>query len=651
MFYWCWIDIEQVKINNSYSDLVSFAMVSLFLYYLPHTFFLAVSMFVVTLGSWILYNHLVASNETRRYVIKQNVVYVFVLALETVIIVPLWIAQLVLVSSHIGERGIRFLTTIDFGLAVVFAVVHSLRGTIDLVVWLWNFTEPRDIKNWCKLQGSRLSKRHAEIPISSTSSSVHLSTPLLTANKKDSLVNKALRRDAIYCINVGILESVQVHHDLSVRDRRVGSVRESFTAAALMELDQENQRDELSIRYNNPNYREQSVKKIKFPATSGGVKYFTFIDLEPTLFRLLRESYGISPSSYRKSFIISNLADVDGSLMLEKFTEGKSGSFLYFTQDLRFIIKTVSPSEERFLRRMAYSYYRHMQENNDSLIARFFGLHKIRMAPEQKYISVVVMENVVYSSDGLKMHRRYDLKGSWVGRRSLKGNSHLNSYKGVLKDLDLGEEKIHIGPELKEQLMEQLKKDVQFLTSCRIMDYSLLLGIHQHGLLGETGTITEMDSTKIAHTNLGSPLPDAGSPLLDANGSGYSEGSKGGRYSSRHGTVTSVFGCAGMDGYDLHIPWFRQDCGGLQSNSPLHPCSSRPISTVLDNRSSIVDVSTPPVTYFFGIIDILQQYTLRKHLEHIFKTRIQRQARHGLSCVNENEYGERFLEFMDSIIQ
>jgi len=509
MFYWCWIDIHPVKVHSSHGDLLSFAIVSLFLYYLPHIFFLAISMFGVTMGSWILYHHLVTSNETRRFVIKQNVIYVFVLALETIVIVPLWIAQLSLVSAHHGDRSVHFLTTTDFGLAVTFAVVHSLRGTVDLLVWLGNFMEPRDIRDWCKRQRVRLSNRRSEIPITSTSTSVHLSTPLLTTNKKDSLVNKALRRDAIYCINVGILESVQVHQDLSVRDRRLGSVRESFTAAAMMQLDQENQRDELSIRYDNPNYREQSVKKIKFPASSGGVKYFTFIDLEPTLFRLLRESYGISPSSYRKSFIISNLTDVDGSLMLEKFTEGKSGSFLYFTQDLRYIIKTVSPSEERFLRRVAYSYYKHMQENEDSLIARFFGLHKIRMAPEQKYISVVVMENVVHSCDGLKIHRRYDLKGSWVGRRSLKGNVHLNGYKGVLKDLDLGEEKIHIGPELKEQLMEQLRKDVQFLTSCHIMDYSLLLGIHQHGLLGEQGSVSEKDLEDIAHINLGSPLSDA----------------------------------------------------------------------------------------------------------------------------------------------
>ena len=641
MFFWCWIDVEQVEFGHTHSDLVRYAIISLVLFYLPYVIILSFSMLGVIVGSWILYHHLVSSNETRRFVIKQNVIYVSVLAAETLFILPIWIIQLTILGRANDVRGLQFWTKTDFGLAVVFAIVHSLRGTVDLFVWLWNFTEPRDAKAWCKSHCLKLSGNKYEMPITSTSSSVHLSTPLLTTNKKDSLVNKALRRDAIYCINVGILESVQVHHDMSIRDRRVGSVRESFAAAALMELDQENQRDELSLRYDNPNYREQVTRKLRFPASSGKSKYFTFIDLEPTLFRLLRESYGISPSSYRKSFAISNLADIDGSLMLEKFTEGKSGSFLYFTQDLRFIIKTVSPSEERFLRKVAISYYRHMQDNEDSLIGRFFGLHKIRMAPEQKYISVVVMENVVYSSEGLKMHRRYDLKGSWVGRRSLKGNVNLDRYKGVLKDLDLGEEKILIGPELKEQLMEQLKKDVQFLTSCHIMDYSLLLGIHQHGLSGEPGqSISEIDMGSITEVNIGSPKANGAKPFEDKQ-----------RSYSRHNTVTSTFGY-GTEGYDLHIPWFRQDCGGLRSNSALHPYSGRPISIALENnRYSIVNVGTPPVTYFFGIIDILQQYTLKKQLEHIFKTKVQRQDLHGLSCVNENEYGERFLNFLDSIIQ
>jgi 1-phosphatidylinositol-5-phosphate 4-kinase len=38
--------------------------------------------------------------------------------------------------------------------------------------------------------------------------------------------------------------------------------------------------------------------------------------------------------------------------------------------------------------------------------------------------------------------------------------------------------KIHIGEEAKGKLLETLAADVEFLTKLHIMDYSLLLGVH-----------------------------------------------------------------------------------------------------------------------------------------------------------------------------
>ena len=533
---------------------------------------------------------------------------------------------------------------------------------MDLIVWVCNFSiRLSDITDCFRHYKIRFStKKELQVPVPSAlpPPSLHLRTPLLTASKEDNLVNKALRRDAIYCINVGILESMQTHQDLSARSLRVGSVRESFSAEALMEMDQENQREELGLLYANPNYREQVTKKIRFQASSGQQKSFTFIDLEPSVFSLLRESCGITPSSYRKSFAIKNLADIDGSLMLEKFAEGKSGSFFYFTQDFRFIIKTVNAAEERFLRKIAHRYYKHMHENEDSLIIHFFGLHKIRLAPEQRYISVVVMENVFYNTENLKMHRKFDLKGSWVGRRSLKPNQSVDEYKGTLKDLDLGGEKILIGSELKEQLMEQLRKDIHFLTSCHIMDYSLLLGIHQHSVVGNTNTpisVIDFDDFSDMHSSTALKTRCSTHPKLRT-------------FPSRCGTLTSAQG----DDMDFRIPWFRQDCGGMRSNyqlqsfsasmsgeggyakrsnSQVHQYGSYSVSIAPEpERDSMVNVGTPPLTYFLGVVDILQQYTLRKRLEHLWKTRVMRQDRHGLSAVNEKEYGERFLNFLDKII-
>jgi hypothetical protein len=54
-----------------------------------------------------------------------------------------------------------------------------------------------------------------------------------------------------------------------------------------------------------------------------------------------------------------------------------------------------------------------------------------------------------------------------------------------------------------------------------------------------------------------------------------------------------------------------------------------------------------PVTqvYFFGIIDILQQYNIRKTAETFFRSMVH--SRHGISAVPPGEYATRFIDFID----
>ena len=191
--------------------------------------------------------------------------------------------------------------------------------------------------------------------------------------------------------------------------------------------------------------------------------------------------------------------------------------------------------------------------------------------------------------------------------------------------------------------MEQLRLDVQFLAKCRIMDYSLLLGIHEH-----TGASTPSPFKKPANSvdKKIFTFPSGEHGLEDSQDQVDTKPPA----SFRHGTITSNY----EDNQELHVPWFRQDGGGLRSNSRLFEESQRDSmldEAVINNRCSMVNVEKPPVTYFFGVVDILQEYTLRKKLEHIWKTRVLRQDRHGLSAVSETEYGERFLKFLDRIIE
>lgn len=651
MFFWCWVKVEQGTSDNKFEF---FVLASLVFYYLLHTLIWLGSVVVTVSAACILWGHLAASSETRKFVLKQNLYYVSVLGVETFFIIILWLAQISISEHNRSSKTTYFFTKVDLALAALYAFVHSMRGTIDLFVWAWTFAiGPMDFADCYRRHRIRFSTRRKGLQLPTQS----LNTPLLRAvGNKDNLVNRALRRNAIYCINVGILDAVQLDIEQSRSNNRLGSVRESFSAHRMIELDHENQRDEVGLLYNNPAYSDQCERKIKFPSSSSHLKEFSFIDLEPRVFSLLRETYGIAPRTYRKSFEIKNAEDIDSSPMLEKFTEGKSGSFFYFTRDYRFIVKTVNKSEEKFLCKIAYQYYKYMGENEDTLLARFFGLHKVRLAPEQRYITVVVMENIFPNPDSVKLQRKFDLKGSWVGRKSLKSGQNVDKYKGTLKDLDLGEEKILIGREAKEQLMEQLRKDVEFLTRCRIMDYSLLLGIHEDGIGEGPGSprLSTVSATTTTVVNGGFTdvsTIDTKSPTSAITPAAATTARKQ-QDLSRRATITSNY----SHDSELHVPWYRQENGGLHSwmdfDPPFvlgSPGESDRLS--VGQRDSMVNVGSPPLTYYFGVIDILQEYTLRKKLEHLFKTRVLRQDRHGLSAVNETEYGERFLAFLESIME
>ena len=641
-------------------------------------------------AAWILRGHLAASSETRKFVLKQNAAFVLVLGVEAFLIIPLWIAQLGVTTQQQDEVSKRcfpntnytevpsfysfYYTRTDLALAVVFAVLHSLRGTLDFIVWLATFKIRRsDFKEL----HFRLKKRFASRKDGEELVSPHRGSPLI--GKRDSAVNRALRKNAMYCINIGILDAVQLHVDQQGRVGRVGSVREEFVAAAMMQFDQQKQEERTAELYKNPHYHERSMRKIQFPALSAlRMSGFSFIDLEPSVFSMLRDCYGIDPRNYRASFKIKNAADIESSGMLEKFTEGKSGSFFYFTRDFKYIIKTVTDEEEKFLQKIAYRYYDHMKNNPNSLIVRFFGLHKVRLAREQRYITVVVMENIFHTPDKFKMHERYDLKGSRVGRRSVKKTSKVRrEYKGTLKDLDLGDKKIQVGADSKAQLMGQLRRDVEFLIQCKIMDYSLLLGIHKHSSSQKTNRamvregsvrgkgddfvdVEIQNGSGLHRTGTGSSSMKSFRDRLSSN--------KSSGYNTRSNTVDSTSESikplvVDSDGDIVesqfqvpqeHIAWFREDYGGLRSNSPLHPLYKEELqlrgpSVYFDQEQGASNVH--PATYYFGIVDILQQYNWRKKGEHLWKTKVTCQDKHGISCVNEREYGERFLNFMDEIFQ
>lgn len=642
MFFICWFSVTDPE-----ATVTDFAMTSLILYYLPHFILWLFSLFVIVASVYILNGHMPASSETRRHVLKQNVVYVLVLGMESFIIIPIWIIQLIVLSN---SRGLVFRNGISFVLAVIFAVVHSLRGTVDLIVWWLTFSiGPKDFTSFLNRLRIKF-KSKLYIPESS------LRTPLVA--QPDSRFNKVLRRDVVYCINYGILDAVRLNADDEKQRVRLGSVRDPLVAHLMVRWEEHNQQQEAEVIHADPLVQEVHRRKIQFQP-SLGQHDFAFIDIEPTIFGLLRSSYGIIPTVYQQSFLIKDELDVESSGMLEKFTEGKSGSFFYFTRDFRYIIKTVTAEEERFLQKIAYRYYSYMQKNPDSLIVRLYGMHKVRLAREQRYITVVVMDNIFYNSEMLSMHERYDLKGSKIGRRVLKGNEKPGSkFKKTLKDLDMNS-RVVIGSDSKEQLIEQLQSDVEFLASVKIMDYSMLLGIHHHSAdksVHQRSTPIEVqgggDFTMVGPVN---DNPDTAistpSSTLE-RGHMFANSTFGnGRFHSLE-VSDSVVVEESMTYRSPYVPWHQRDYGGLRSYSPHHPLNQEGSSTKQDISTEVSEIIDSPVdTYFFGIVDILQEFNFSKKLEHFTKTKILMKDSHLISAVNEKEYASRFVKAMERIFE
>lgn len=163
-------------------------------------------------------------------------------------------------------------------------------------------------------------------------------------------------------------------------------------------------------------------------------------------------------------------------ILSELGSPGKSGSFFYFSRDYKYIIKTIHHAEHKFLRKILRDYYEHVKANPNTLLSQFYGLHRVKM-PYGKKIHFVVMNNLFPPHRDI--HSTFDLKGSTVGR-DYREEDLENNPRATLKDLNWlrRQRSLELGIRKKRLFLEQLTRDVALLRKLQIMDYSLLVGIH-----------------------------------------------------------------------------------------------------------------------------------------------------------------------------
>ncbi|KAA8594517.1 hypothetical protein FQN60_011652 [Etheostoma spectabile] len=242
-----------------------------------------------------------------------------------------------------------------------------------------------------------------------------------------------------------------------------------------------------------------------------------------------------------------------------------------------------SDSQGRFGNRFLSSYDHHffiVECHGNTLLPQFLGMYRLTVDGVETYM--VVTRNVF--SHRLTVHRKYDLKGSTVSREA--SDKEKAKELPTFKDNDFLNEgqKLQIGDDNKKDFLEKLKRDVEFLATLKIMDYSLLVGIHDV----ERAEQEEMDVEGVGEEEE------------------YDNDGMGG------GVLTGSFGTP------PDSPGNPLNCGGF-----FGPGEFDPSVDVYAIKSH--DCAVKKEVYFMAIIDILTHYDAKKKAAHAAKT-----VKHGV---------------------
>jgi 1-phosphatidylinositol-3-phosphate 5-kinase len=181
-----------------------------------------------------------------------------------------------------------------------------------------------------------------------------------------------------------------------------------------------------------------------------------------------------------------------------KPTGGKSQATFLKTLDDRFIVKSVSQEEFEMFQELAPKYFAHLANvlgpiSAPSVLVPFLGLFAVTMQSEvvigmrrhrgqqeniHKKLLVVVSPNIFWKRDPKVT---YDLKGN------LRNRLMRNPEEGAVRlDANFFQEQrgvpLPLHPQAKETLASAVSNDAAFLASAGVVDYSLLVGVHEDSI-------------------------------------------------------------------------------------------------------------------------------------------------------------------------
>uniref|UniRef100_A0A672FCS9 Phosphatidylinositol 4-phosphate 5-kinase type-1 alpha-like n=1 Tax=Salarias fasciatus TaxID=181472 RepID=A0A672FCS9_SALFA len=310
---------------------------------------------------------------------------------------------------------------------------------------------------------------------------------------------------------------------------------------------------------------------------------FRFKTYAPIAFRYFREMFGIRPDDYMFSLCNEPLIELSNS--------GASGSLFYVSSDDEYIIKTVQRKEAEFLQKLLPGYFMNLNQNKRTLLPKFYGLYCVQAGG--KNIRIVVMNNLLPSA--VRMHLKFDLKGSTYKRRA--SAKEREKKVPTFKDLDFMQDMadgLILDADKYNAVCKTIQRDCLLLQSFQIMDYSLLVGIHN------------LDQACREHAG--------------------EEAAAGAADQRRPQGQKSLYSTA--------IEAIQAETGSVGSLDTEDKTGGIPARNAKNQRLLV----------YIGIIDILQSYRLVKKLEHSWKALV-----HDGDTVSVHRpgfYADRFQKFM-----
>lgn len=619
-FHLCWI--KKVSTGINYGNWVAY--------------FIWIALFAILCLVILLYGQRKLSQDggrlfdvtlsKRKETLRQTRIYILVFTFYWMIAAVIWF--LVFITSQNYE------VIQTESLAYLFSMVVPLLGLVDVATWLYIQRVP--------LRTARLqaAKERARGTSNAGASTEHLDD-----------ISDALRHEFITCTTEGILSALRQgfepspqYDSIEIAESPASSEapQDEFKAPLLKDT---SALSPPSSRF-APEGRRPSYRYMDVVATIGSTdeetmrdevhvlslaKGQSFRSYAPRLFPKIREICGLSEQEYIRGM------DGDVADMKKNFSEGASGSFFFFSKKREFMVKTLTSEEYEVLKSILPHYVRYLRDNPRTLLCQFFGLYSIEMYEHTEYF--VVMNNVLDNSNKYEIDERYDLKGSSINRHGVPRNGKISTYK----DNDL-KKKLNLDQQIAETMCHQLALDANFLRSLDIMDYSLLVGVHNCQEPRNALLLTHCNALSASHfPTRASMLYATPSAIPTVQHSALHLFSSPSLVTANGDAASPYVSAVSADAVQLEA--LSMSSHSLATLSTIEEQSHRYRESEASSFTVIpASVIVGPGIYHLGIIDMLQKWNWKKKSEQYLKRVFGCHCAdyEFLSAVEPESYKERF---------